>query len=118
MFYRLLSIAEEAMGEFLSKAKGTAVDWVQIPGMKVFFYIIFIYLYLYMCGVQVCCITLIQTLGFTYQMYVFHYPCRADSFTSCACFSFESSLVRIRSGLLPFPIVAMEWQHEPAVLYL
>ncbi|CBI31458.3 unnamed protein product, partial [Vitis vinifera] len=30
----LLSIAEEAMGEFLSKAKGTAVDWVQIPGMK------------------------------------------------------------------------------------
>ncbi|KAJ9684606.1 hypothetical protein PVL29_016866 [Vitis rotundifolia] len=30
----LLSIAEEAKGEFLSKAKGTAVDWVQIPGMK------------------------------------------------------------------------------------
>lgn len=32
---RLLSIAEEALAEFLSKATGTAVDWVQMPGMKV-----------------------------------------------------------------------------------
>ncbi|MCL7029863.1 hypothetical protein MKW94_008712 [Papaver nudicaule] len=30
----LLSIAEETLAEFLSKATGTAVDWVQIPGMK------------------------------------------------------------------------------------
>lgn len=32
---RLLSIAEETLAEFLSKATGTAVDWVQMPGMKV-----------------------------------------------------------------------------------
>ncbi|XWS71826.1 hypothetical protein CRYUN_Cryun03dG0171200 [Craigia yunnanensis] len=31
---RLLSIAEETLAEFLSKATGTAVDWVQMPGMK------------------------------------------------------------------------------------
>nr|VDD20443.1 unnamed protein product [Brassica oleracea] len=30
----LISIAEEALAEFLSKATGTAVDWVQMPGMK------------------------------------------------------------------------------------
>ncbi|WOG87592.1 hypothetical protein DCAR_0206822 [Daucus carota subsp. sativus] len=30
----LLSIAEETLTEFLSKATGTAVDWVQMPGMK------------------------------------------------------------------------------------
>ncbi|KAL0721096.1 hypothetical protein Bca4012_035695 [Brassica carinata] len=30
----LLSIAEEALAEFLSKATGTAVDWVQMIGMK------------------------------------------------------------------------------------
>lgn len=35
-FGRLLSIAEETLAEFLSKATGTAVDWVQMPGMKVF----------------------------------------------------------------------------------
>ena len=35
-FYsRLLSIAEETLAEFLSKATGTAVEWVQMPGMKV-----------------------------------------------------------------------------------
>ena len=33
--YSLLSIAEEALAEFLSKATGTAVDWVQMIGMKV-----------------------------------------------------------------------------------
>ena len=32
---RLLSIAEETLTEFLSKATGTAVEWVQMPGMKV-----------------------------------------------------------------------------------
>jgi len=32
---RFLSIAEETLAEFLSKATGTAVDWVQMPGMKV-----------------------------------------------------------------------------------
>ncbi|CAN7038264.1 unnamed protein product [Brassica rapa subsp. trilocularis] len=30
----LISIAEETLAEFLSKATGTAVDWVQMPGMK------------------------------------------------------------------------------------
>ncbi|CAA7030966.1 unnamed protein product [Microthlaspi erraticum] len=30
----LLAIAEETLTEFLSKATGTAVDWVQMPGMK------------------------------------------------------------------------------------
>ncbi|CAA6655259.1 unnamed protein product [Spirodela intermedia] len=30
----LQSIAEETLAEFLSKATGTAVDWVQMPGMK------------------------------------------------------------------------------------
>ncbi|KAM5573811.1 hypothetical protein ABKV19_013378 [Rosa sericea] len=30
----LVSIAEETLAEFLSKATGTAVDWVQMPGMK------------------------------------------------------------------------------------
>ena len=34
-FARLLSIAEETLAEFLSKATGTAVEWVQMPGMKV-----------------------------------------------------------------------------------
>lgn len=34
-FCRLLSIAEETLTEFLSKATGTAVEWVQMPGMKV-----------------------------------------------------------------------------------
>ncbi|CAL0332288.1 unnamed protein product [Lupinus luteus] len=29
-----LSVAEETLTEFLSKATGTAVDWVQMPGMK------------------------------------------------------------------------------------
>ena len=80
MFCRLLSIAEEALGEFLSKAKGTAVDWVQIPGMKVFFFPLYSSVYIHTCGVQVCCNTFIQTLGFTYQINVFHYPCRTDSY--------------------------------------
>lgn len=31
----LLAIAEETLAEFLSKATGTAVDWVQMIGMKV-----------------------------------------------------------------------------------
>lgn len=30
----LFAIAEETLAEFLSKATGTAVDWVQMPGMK------------------------------------------------------------------------------------
>eukprot|EP01018_Ginkgo_biloba_P016524 Gb_02083 [translate_table: standard] len=30
----LLSIAEETLTQFLSKATGTAVDWIQMPGMK------------------------------------------------------------------------------------
>ncbi|KAK4745535.1 hypothetical protein SAY87_011847 [Trapa incisa] len=30
----LLSVAEETLAEFLSKATGTAVEWVQLPGMK------------------------------------------------------------------------------------
>jgi hypothetical protein len=31
---RLLSIAEETVTEFISKATGTAIDWIQLPGMK------------------------------------------------------------------------------------
>ena len=31
----LLAIAEETLAEFLGKATGTAVDWVQMIGMKV-----------------------------------------------------------------------------------
>lgn len=30
----LMSIADETLAEFLSKATGTAVEWVQMPGMK------------------------------------------------------------------------------------
>ncbi|XP_034595905.1 homeobox-leucine zipper protein HOX29 isoform X1 [Setaria viridis] len=30
----LMSIAEETLTEFLSKATGTAVEWIQMPGMK------------------------------------------------------------------------------------
>ncbi|MQM02473.1 hypothetical protein Taro_035237 [Colocasia esculenta] len=30
----LMSVAEETLTEFLSKATGTAVEWVQMPGMK------------------------------------------------------------------------------------
>lgn len=36
-FSRLLPIAEENLADFLSKATGTAVEWVQMPGMKVLF---------------------------------------------------------------------------------
>ena len=35
LFVSLLAIAEETLAEFLSKATGTAVDWVQMIGMKV-----------------------------------------------------------------------------------
>jgi hypothetical protein len=35
MLCSLLSIAEETLTEFLAKATGTAVDWIQLPGMKV-----------------------------------------------------------------------------------
>ena len=35
--YSLLAIAEETLAEFLSKATGTAVDWVQMVGMKVMY---------------------------------------------------------------------------------
>ncbi|KAH9288226.1 hypothetical protein KI387_032343, partial [Taxus chinensis] len=31
---RLFTIAEETLAEFLAKATGTAVDWIQMPGMK------------------------------------------------------------------------------------
>ena len=41
VFARLLSIAEETLAEFLSKATGTAVEWVQMPGMKVFLFLYF-----------------------------------------------------------------------------
>eukprot|EP00249_Psilotum_nudum_P011572 c23246_g2_i4 orf=218-2680(-) len=30
----ILSLAEEALAEFLQKATGTAIDWIQMPGMK------------------------------------------------------------------------------------
>jgi homeobox-leucine zipper protein len=31
---RLLALAEDTLTEFLAKATGTAVDWIQLPGMK------------------------------------------------------------------------------------
>eukprot|EP00249_Psilotum_nudum_P009636 c22059_g2_i1 orf=513-1148(+) len=31
---RLMAIAEDTLTEFLAKATGTAVDWIQMPGMK------------------------------------------------------------------------------------
>lgn len=34
-FFRLLAIAEETLAEFMSKATGTAVNWVPMVGMKV-----------------------------------------------------------------------------------
>jgi hypothetical protein len=34
-YVSLLAVAEETLAEFLSKATGTAVDWVQMIGMKV-----------------------------------------------------------------------------------
>jgi hypothetical protein len=33
----LLAIAEETLAEFMSKATGTAVNWVQMVGMKVMY---------------------------------------------------------------------------------
>lgn len=30
-----MSIAEETLTEFLSKATGTTFEWIQMPGMKV-----------------------------------------------------------------------------------
>lgn len=36
-----MSIAEETLTEFLSKATGTAVEWVQMPGMKVSYSFLF-----------------------------------------------------------------------------
>lgn len=33
--FSLLAIAEETLSEFLSKATGTSVEWVQMGGMKV-----------------------------------------------------------------------------------
>ena len=35
LYASLLAIAEETLAEFLAKATGTAVDWVQMIGMKV-----------------------------------------------------------------------------------
>ena len=40
---RLFFIAEETLTEFLAKATGTAVDWIQMPGMKVSVTIKFVY---------------------------------------------------------------------------
>jgi hypothetical protein len=45
---RLLAVAEETLAEFLSKATGTAVDWVQMIGMKVS------YLHLFNNFIHVC----------------------------------------------------------------
>ena len=36
LYLSLLAVAEETLAEFLGKATGTAVDWVQMIGMKVF----------------------------------------------------------------------------------
>lgn len=105
-FGRLLSIAEETLAEFLSKATGTAVDWVQMPGMKVFFFFLF-----------------------EKEIYFLrnHFLVYASSNDIAYFFTLEPeltkqffnslvSLVRIRLGSLPFPKVATEWQLELVVL--
>lgn len=50
---RLLSIAEETLAEFLSKATGTAVEWVQMPGMKVIISLLLITLCFSICHITV-----------------------------------------------------------------
>ena len=81
IFSRLLAIAEETLTEFLSKATGTAVDWVPMPGMKVScqFWRFFVP-------------TLILTLSGSMHAHLFLLP--------------VISLVRIRLVLLPFHMVA------------
>jgi hypothetical protein len=37
---RLHAIAEETLAEFMSKATGTAVNWVQMVGMKVMYFLL------------------------------------------------------------------------------
>lgn len=104
-FGRLLSIAEETLAEFLSKATGTAVDWVQMPGMKVFIYFSLKRKFF---------------LGHHFLVYSSNndiaYFFTPEPELTKQFFNSLVSLVRIRLGSLPFPKVAMEWQHELAVL--
>lgn len=104
-FGRLLSIAEETLAEFLSKATGTAVDWVQMPGMKVFIY--FSLKRNFFLGNHF----LVYSSNNDIAYFFTPEPELTKQF-----FNSLVSLVRIRLGSLPFPKVAMEWQHELAVL--
>lgn len=104
-FGRLLSIAEETLAEFLSKATGTAVDWVQMPGMKVFIY--FSLKRKFFLGNHF----LVYSSNNDIAYFFTPEPELTKQF-----FNSLVSLVRIRLGSLPFPKVAMEWQHELAVL--
>ena len=104
-FGRLLSIAEETLAEFLSKATGTAVDWVQMPGMKVFIY--FSLKRKFFLGNHF----LVYSSNNDIAYFFTPEPELTKQF-----FNSLVSLVRIRLGSLPFPKVAMEWQLELAVL--
>jgi hypothetical protein len=85
------------LAEFLSKATGTAVDWVQMPGMKVVFINYFL-----------ICINSTSSLVDSFCKHFFSHLNES--------FKFIGSLVRIRLGSLPFHKGAVEWQLEPAVL--
>lgn len=104
-FGRLLSIAEETLAEFLSKATGTAVDWVQMPGMKVFIY--FSLKRKFFLGNHF----LVYSSNNDIAYFFTPEPELTKQF-----FNSLVSLVRIRLGSLPFPKVAMEWQLELVVL--
>lgn len=52
LFASLLTISEETLAEFLSKATGTAVDWVQMIGMKV---ILIYYSFVCVCYLTYAC---------------------------------------------------------------
>lgn len=91
---RLLSIAEETLAEFLSKATGTAVDWVQMPGMKVLFTLLLSYHSLLLC------VFFVEYLWLYSNVEMF-------------CMF---SLVRIRLAYLLFRKDAVGWQLEPVVL--
>lgn len=104
-FGRLLSIAEETLAEFLSKATGTAVDWVQMPGMKVFIY--FSLKRKFFLGNHF----LVYSSNNDIAYFFTPEPELTKQF-----FNSLVSLVRIRLGSLPFHKGAVEWQQEPAVL--
>lgn len=93
-FCRLLSIAEETLTEFLSKATGTAVEWVQMPGMKVSNYPI---------SIPNSPLLLLLPLHFHFNFIDLSLNHRLPSY----------SLVRIPLESSLYLMVALVWQHEP-----